>query len=101
MNYLDDKTPYDIGVPFMTVRFNGGTLSHTPNGIVLNIDSGTRYTCSYKRLISLMKANSKNYTDFIEETNINDIVDQFERRCKKMLLEAENRNKEIINNLND
>lgn len=98
---LDDKTKYDIGEPFITVRFKQGTVSHTPNGIVVSVDSGTRYTISYNRLVSTLKANSRNYDQFVDEVNINDIVDKFQARCNKMLTEAENRTKQIINELNN
>lgn len=91
----DDRTKYDIGEPFMTVRFNGGTCSHTPKGVVISVDSGIRYTCSYSRLISYLKGSCKNYDEFIEETNVNDIMAEFKNECKRLIKEAEKRNNEL------
>lgn len=81
---LDDATHYDIGDPFLSVRFPNGTIAHTPNGLVISVDSGTRYTCSYNRLLSILKISSKSQQELIEQTNIMDIVDKFNNHLKKL-----------------
>lgn len=100
MKVLDDFTSYDIGEPFLSVRIPQGSLAHTPNGIVVNLNSGTRYTCSYNRLLSALKINAYNPDDVAQRDNINDICDKFRYELKKMQAEGEKRSKQIEELLN-
>lgn len=93
---LDDRTNYDIGVPFLSVRCSGGTIAHTPKGIVVSLDSGTRYTCSYPKLFNMLKVNVYNPNDVQTRDNINDILADFKEKCNKMLHESTKR----INDIN-
>ena len=92
----DDRTKYDIGEAFISIRIPSGTISHTPKGIVISLDSGTRYTCSYSRLTTYLKGSCKNYDQFVEETNMNDIVDNFKAYVDKLSKRAEHINKQLI-----
>lgn len=84
---IDDRTRYDIGEPFMSVRFKGGTISHTPKGIVVSVDTGTRYTCTYGCLLSYLRAGSLE-REKIEQTNIFDVIDDFKKYSKNILDKA-------------
>lgn len=98
---LDDKTNYDIGTPFLSVVAPGATIAHTNKGIVVSLQSGTRYTCSYSKLFNLLKVNAMNPDDVDTRDNINDILSKFKYQCEKMIVEGEKRIKEITEELNN
>ena len=95
---LDDRTTYDIGVPFLSVRCGNANISHTSKGIVVSLDSGTRYTCSYSKLFNLLKVHSINPNDVEARANINDVLSDFKKKCEDMLRESEKRTKELLTN---
>lgn len=84
-----DQTNYDIGTPFLSVRAGRATIAHTEKGIVVSLESGTRYTCSYQRLFSMLKANIYDPKNVEVRDNINDILGEFKRQCDKQLLESQ------------
>lgn len=93
---MNDRTRYDIGEPFINIRIKGGYLAHTPNGIVLSLDTGTRYTCSYGKLANFLKASSVNQEQ-LERTNIYDEIDKFKDYCQKLMKKAETINNNLKN----
>lgn len=95
MKVLDDYTNYDVGQPFATVLFPKGSISHCPNGIVVSLQSGIRYTCSYNRLISALKINSVNPDDVEVRTNLNDIFDKMTSTIKSYQKQVEKLNEQL------
>ena len=91
---IADRTRYDIGEPFINIRIPGGYIAHTPKGIVLSLDSGTRYTCSYGMLASYLKQSSATQ-DAIEQTNVYDVIGEFKKYCDSLMKKAENINKKL------
>ncbi len=97
---IDDRTKYDIGEPFISVRFSGGYIAHTPKGIVLSLDRGTRYTCTYKCLESYLSSSSLK-RDEIEKTNIYDVINDFKKYANQVKADYEKRLKRIDEHLNN
>lgn len=98
-----DRTIYDIGSPLVSFRTNNGVISLTQKGLVYSLDSGTRYTITFSKLISLLKANVYDPNNVEVRDNINDILSQYKHNLEKHYSEAEQRMKkydELFNNLN-
>lgn len=91
---IDDRTKYDIGEPFISVRFSGGYIAHTPKGIVLSLDRGTRYTCTYSCLLSYLSSSSLKREE-IEKTNIYDVINDFKKYAERQKAECDKRMKLI------
>lgn len=85
----------------MTVRCGNANISHTTKGIVVSLDSGTRYTCSYSKLFNLLKVYSVNPNDVETRANINDILSNFNSQCKSMIAEGERRIRQINEEYNN
>lgn len=98
---INDYTAYDIGKPHTTVKIPKGYIAHTERGIVVCLDSGLRYTCSYQHLISALKINAFNPDDIQVRENINDILGRFQTKLNSKIKEQERKNNEIETILNN
>lgn len=96
---IHDTIAYDIGKPIVSVKFPRGYIAHTEKGIVVSLDSGQRYTCSYNHLISALKINAINPNDIETRNNINDVLTSFKSKMTTELNKLKKENEEMINNL--
>lgn len=96
---INDYTAYDIGKPHTSVRFPRGYIAHTDRGIIVCLDSGLRYTCSYQHLLSTLKVSAYNPDDVQTRDNINDILGQFKSKMNTEMNNLKRENEQMINNL--